>query len=72
MNERYELQNQTKTYTDELTSLQSAHDVSEHIRNSFKQLGSPIGNNVADVSAILLIRSFLEGLKELILWKLWD
>ena len=56
--QRDQLLHQAKTYTDELTILQSAHDVSEHIRNSFMQLGSPIGNNVADVSAILLIREF--------------
>lgn len=58
LNERSQLQNQTKTYTDEITILQTAHDVSEHIRKSFEQLGSPIGNNAADVSATLLIREF--------------
>lgn len=49
---------QSKTYTDELMMLQGIYDVSEHIARSFKQLSYAIGNNIGNISNILLIREF--------------
>jgi hypothetical protein len=52
------LQNQSKTYGEELQFLQLTNDVSEHIRRGYLQLSYQIGNSVDNVSNILLIREF--------------
>lgn len=53
-----EKKNQSKNYNEELLFLQSANDVSEHISRSYQQLSYQIGNNLNNVSSILLIREF--------------
>ncbi|MFC0656227.1 DEAD/DEAH box helicase [Mongoliitalea lutea] len=52
------LQLKTKTYLEELQFLVLAQDISEHIKRSYLQLNHQIGNNVNNVTNILLIREF--------------
>lgn len=57
-NQCIQLQNQVKTFGEELQFLVLAQDISEHIRKSYLQLNHDIGNSVNSVVNILLVREF--------------
>jgi DEAD/DEAH box helicase domain-containing protein len=57
-NELLDLQNQTGTYNEELHYLINQPDISLHLRRTFLQLSSQIGNNVSEIGQILLAREF--------------